>query len=72
MDLDPNALLVALFAGSLGLGVFVYGKRQGRFPHMLAGAALMAYPYFVANWMLSAGIGVAVVAILWIAVRLGA
>jgi hypothetical protein len=72
VDFDPNALLVALAAGSLGLGIFVYGKRQGRLPHLLAGVALMAYPYFVSSWAVSAAIGGAVIALLWIAVRLGA
>jgi hypothetical protein len=72
MNLDPNALLVALLWGSVGLGVFVYGRKQGRLPHMLAGVALMVYPYFVSNWALSAGIGAALVALLWLAVRLGA
>jgi hypothetical protein len=72
VDLDPNALLVALAAGSLGLGIFVYGKRQGRLAHMLAGVALMVYPYFVTGWALSAGIGAGLVALLVLAVRLGA
>jgi hypothetical protein len=72
MDLDPNALLVALAAGSIGLGIFVYGKRQGRLPHLLAGVALMAYPYFVPGWAVSIGVAAAIVALLWVAVRLGA
>jgi hypothetical protein len=39
---------------------------------MLAGAALMGYPYFVSGWAPSAGIGAAIVVVLWLAVRLGA
>jgi hypothetical protein len=72
MNLDPNALLVALLWGSVGLGVFVYGRKQGRLPHMLAGVALMAYPYFVSNWVVSAAIGGGITLVLWLAVRFGA
>jgi hypothetical protein len=72
MDLDANAILLGFLVGSIGVVCFVYGKRQSRFPHMLAGATLCVYPYFVANLLLSAVIGAAVLAALWVAVRLGA
>lgn len=72
MNFDPNAMLLALLVGSIGFVCFVYGKRQGRFPHMLAGAALIVYPYFVSNVIASAAIGAALLALLWLAVRLGA
>ena len=72
MDLDGNALLLSFAISSVGLGVFVYGKRQSRFPHLLAGATMMAYSYFVSNLLAMAAIGAAILAILWVAVRLGA
>ncbi len=71
MDLDGNAILASLAIGTIGLGVFVYGKRQSRLPHMIAGVALMAYPYFVSNVLLMAGIAMALVVVLWLVVRLG-
>ncbi len=69
---DGNAMLLSLAIGCVGLACFVYGRKQGRFPHMLAGAALSIYPYFVPNLLAMAAIGVAVMVALWVAVRLGA
>ena len=38
--------------GAIGMGAFVYGKKQASFKAMLIGAALIAYPYFVPEtWM---------------------
>ena len=71
MDLDGNSLLASLLVGLVGTAFFMYGKRQGRFPHMLAGGALVVYPYFVSSVALMAVIAVAMVAALWGAVRLG-
>jgi hypothetical protein len=72
MPIDGNALLLSLAIGSVGLACFVYGKRQGRLPQMVAGATLMIYPYFVPNLVAMAIAALAVVAALWVAVRLGA
>jgi hypothetical protein len=65
-------MLVSMLVGTLGLGIFVYGKKQTRLPHMLTGVLMMAYPYFVSNPLLSIGIGVALVAALTVAVKAGA
>lgn len=72
MDIDGNALLLSLLIGTVGVACFVYGKRQGRLPQMLAGVTLAVYPYFVSNLILMAAIAAAVLALLWLAVRLGA
>ena len=71
MDLDGNSLLASLLIGLVGTAFFMYGKRQGRFPHMLVGAALVVYPYFVSSVALMAGIAVGLVAVLWGVVRMG-
>lgn len=71
VDLDANAILASIMIGTVGLGVFIYGKRQSRLPHMIAGIGLMAYPYFVSNVLLMAGIAMALLAALWLVVRLG-
>ncbi len=74
MDLklgDGNALLLSLLIGCIGFVCFAYGKKQQRFPQMVAGIVLCVYPYFVSNLMLMGGIAVAVLALLAAAVRLG-
>jgi hypothetical protein len=71
MNLDGNAILVSLLVGLVGAACFVYGKRQGRVPPMVIGAALTIYPYFVSNVAVMIAIAVALLVALWGAVRLG-
>jgi hypothetical protein len=42
-------LLWGLVFGSIGLGFFLYGKKQRSVVPLVCGLALMIYPYFVAN-----------------------
>ena len=55
---DPATLVWGLIFGSIGLGFFVYGKRQKMFLPIFAGMALMALPYFVSDllFMILAGV----------------
>lgn len=58
-------ILWGLLFGSIGLGFFVYGKRQGSIAPLICGVALMVYPYFIsATWLLLV-IGVVLMAIPW-------
>ena len=52
-------LIGALIFGSIGMGVFIYGKRQSELRMMIGGFLLMAYPYVVPNTVALYGIGVA-------------
>ncbi|RJG13280.1 hypothetical protein D3879_08455 [Pseudomonas cavernicola] len=55
--MDSSAsLLGGVVFGSIGLGYFIYGKKQD---HLIAGIALMGYSYFVTDlyWLLAIGIG---------------
>jgi hypothetical protein len=71
MDFDANALLASIVPSSIGLVAFMYGKRQGRLPHMAIGVVLMIYPYFVSNILLMFAIAGLLSLGLWLAVRLG-
>jgi hypothetical protein len=44
--------------GSIGLGYFIYGKRQSAPLPLICGIALIVFPYFVSNTWLLVGIGV--------------
>ena len=46
MNFDPNTLILSLVPSGIGFVLFVYGKKQQRWPHMVAGALLSVYPYF--------------------------
>jgi hypothetical protein len=64
---NANALLGSLVVGSVGLGFFMYGKRQQRIPHLVVGLVMMVYPYLVGSVGLMAIIAVVLVALLAIA-----
>jgi hypothetical protein len=72
LNLDANSLLVSLVIGCIGFVCFVYGKKQQRFPQMVAGVLLSVYPYFVSNLMLMTGIAVAILVLMGVAIRMGA
>jgi hypothetical protein len=71
MNLDANSILASLLIGLVGSGCFMYGRRQGRVPPMVVGAAMVVYPYFVPNVGLMVGIAVALLAALWGTARMG-
>jgi hypothetical protein len=52
-----------LLFGSIGLGYFIYGKKQKAVVPLVCGLALMLFPYFVSNIMLLVGIGALLAAI---------
>jgi len=54
----PLQLFIGLVAGAVGVGYFVYGKKESRFAAMLSGIALCIYPYLVSSvlWLIVIGI----------------
>jgi hypothetical protein len=56
-------LLWGLLFGSIGLGYFIYGKKQRAVVPLICGLVLMAFPYFVTNPVLLVGIGAVLCAI---------
>jgi hypothetical protein len=61
--LDTSSLLWGLLFGSIGLGFFIYGKKQKTVVPLVCGLVLMVFPYFVSNTFLLVGLGVVLVAI---------
>lgn len=55
-------LFLSLVFSSIGMGYFVYGKKQESFVPMLSGIALMVYPYFIYNSIACIIIGVILMA----------
>lgn len=52
------ALLWGLLFSSIGLGYFIYGKRQSQAVVRYAGLTLMIYPYFISNTVILVVVGV--------------
>ena len=57
------ALFWGLIFGSIGLGFFIYGKRQQAPIPLVCGIALMIFPYFISSTLLLVIIGAALMAI---------
>ncbi len=70
MNLDPAWLLLSLIPSGIGFVLIVYGKKQGRWPHLVAGLALTVYPYVATSLVALVAIGLLIGIGLWSTVRL--
>ena len=71
MDFDVlNLFLIVLFS-AVGLGYFIYGKRQRQAPSLLAGLLLMIYPYFISGTFPIIVVGLLLMAGPFVAKRMG-
>lgn len=61
--MNAAILLWGVIFSSIGLGLFVYGKKQSVIVPTLCGLGLMVFPYFVANVYIMVSIGVVLVAL---------
>ena len=71
MSFDPTWLFLSLIPAGIGFVLFVYGKKQERWPQLAAGLVLMVYPYFTTSIGALVATGLAIGFVLWYAVRLG-
>jgi hypothetical protein len=60
---SPAQLMWGILFGSIGLGYFIYGKKQHVAMPMICGLSLMVYPYFVSNTLLLVAVGAAISAL---------
>jgi hypothetical protein len=61
--LNASTLLWGMLFGSIGLGFFIYGKKQQAIVPLLCGVALMVFPYFVSGTVWLVIVGVALMAV---------
>ena len=71
MDFDPTLLIVSILPSSIGFVLFVYGKKEHRWPQLAAGMMLMVYPYFANSMTTMLVAGAVICTALWYVVRLG-
>jgi len=62
MDNSAQILWGVLFGG-IGLGFFIYGKKQQAVVPLITGVALCIYPYFISNVYLLVIVGCVLMAI---------
>ena len=61
--MNTSILLWGLLFSSIGLGFFIYGRKQRAVVPAVCGIALMVYPYFVPNTWALIGIGIGLAAL---------
>ena len=62
--MENEALLLwGVLFSSIGLGFFIYGKKQRCIMPFISGLALMIYPYFVDTVTLILGVGTILIAL---------
>ena len=71
MDLDPTWLFLSLVPSGIGFVLFVYGKKQGRWPQLVVGLLMMVYPYFTPNVGSLLGVGAALCVALYLMINAG-
>jgi predicted membrane protein len=60
---DTSLLVSAMIFGSIGLGFYIYGKRQKAKVPLYCGIALFIFPYFVSNIYTLIAVGFTLVAL---------
>jgi hypothetical protein len=63
MTLDTSSLMWGVLFSSVGLGFFLYGKKQKAVVPLVCGLVLMVLPYFISNVMLLVAASVALMVI---------
>lgn len=61
--MSTSTLLFGLLFSSIGLGFFLYGKKQRAIVPLACGLALMIFPYFVTNNVVLVAVGIALVVV---------
>jgi len=56
--MNSTQLLLGVIFSSIGLGYFIYGKKQKMTAPLTVGLVLMIFPYFIESHFLLSGIGI--------------
>ena len=59
--METANLVWGLLFSSIGIGYFIYGRRQSNMTARWCGLALILYPYLVTNTLAMVGIGIALI-----------
>ena len=58
-----TSIMWGMLFGAIGMGYFVYGKKQKRVVALLSGVLLCVFPYFVSNVILMVLVGFVLIAL---------
>lgn len=68
---DTKFLFASLLWGSIGVGYFVYGKKQQAMVPLAGGLAMIAVSYFVSSALLMSLISIALMVAVYLLMRRG-
>lgn len=71
MNLSAGMIVVSIFISLMGAALLLYGRKETRIPHMVAGGLLIVFPYFVGVWWIAVIITVVILAVLAVVSKLG-
>jgi hypothetical protein len=71
LNLGLGSLVVGGAISLVGMAVLLYGRKEARAPHIVAGLILIVFPYFVGIWWLELAIAAVLLAALAIISHLG-
>jgi len=60
---STSTLMWGMIFGSIGLGFFVYGKKQKAVIPLLSGIVLIVFPYFISNIYILVLAGIVLIAL---------
>jgi hypothetical protein len=69
--MDGTYLMLSLIPSGIGFVLFVYGKKQQRWIHLIAGLLFMLYPYFATSITSLVVVGLGLGGALWYASSAG-
>ncbi len=69
--MSGSTLFFGFIFGMVGLGYFMYGKKQGDLMALAVGIGLMVYPYFIYNLWLVLLVGVVLMALPFVSRHMG-
>jgi ABC-type dipeptide/oligopeptide/nickel transport system permease component len=69
LNFDVPSLVISSIFGLVGMGLFMYGKKQQRLPQLVFGLVLMIYPYFIPSPIVMGIIGVVLCGLCWYAAK---
>jgi len=68
---STNSLFASLLWGSVGLGYFIYGKKQSAWIPMVGGVAMMAISYLVSSALLMSLLSVGLMGVVYVLLKRG-
>jgi hypothetical protein len=71
MNFNSNVLFASLFWGSVGVGYFIYGKKQRSWPAMVGGVAMIAVSYLVGLASVMSVSSIAIMAGVYVLIKRG-